>query len=150
MRDAAGIAYQRAVVIARNETLGVYRHTVLETYRASGLVEGWIWKAALSIRTCPACLAKDGSFHPMTEDFGSHVQCRCSPLPVVRGAVPLQFERGEQWLARQDAATQRTILGPGRYAVYRRGVPFERFATVSHNRTWGDSVNLTPLNELTN
>lgn len=150
MMADAGLSYQRAIVMARTEQLRVYRHTSLENYRTSGLVTGWMWKAAPGPRTCAACLAMDGSVHPLTEDFGSHPACRCAPVPLVRGAPPLRFETGEQWFDRQDAQIQRQILGPGRYAVYRRGVPFQRFATTRHDATWGDSVVVTPLHELVN
>lgn len=148
MRMAADMNLARAIVISRNESLRVYRAASLEQYRASDVIDGWIWKASLSIRTCPACLAKDGSFHPIDEDFGSHVQCRCTPMPHVRGVPMPTFERGSEWLARQDDATQRAILGPGRLAAYRAGVPFERFATVHHDPVWGASVSVTPVRDL--
>lgn len=149
VRQGLSKSLDRMLVLMRTETLRVYRHTTMESYANSGIVDGWIWKASLSTRTCVGCLARDGSFHRLDEPFGSHPVCRCAPIPRVIGVAEPKFETGEQWLARQPEDVQRTILGPGRLAVYQSGrVPFAEFATERQDGVWGSSIVPTPLKSL--
>jgi phage putative head morphogenesis protein, SPP1 gp7 family len=75
MKDAIGGGLQRSLVIARTETMRAYTTTSLESYRATGVVRGYQRLAAHSVRTCPLCLALDGKFYKLDEDFASHPNC---------------------------------------------------------------------------
>src|SRR5690606_4098607 len=84
-----------------------------------------------SDRTCPVCIAMHGTFHTLDETMDSHPACRCAMIPWTRSWEELGFpgipdrrtrvEPGVEWFARQDAATQRRILGPAKYAAYQAG-----------------------------
>ena len=149
MRQAANVPLERAIVIARTESLRVYREASRQSYQRSGLVSGYMRIAAKSVRTCMACLLSDGQFYPLDVPFEEHVQGRCQAIPRVKGAAPIEFERGPQWFARQDAATQRAMLGAGRFDAWQSG-KFDLSDVVARveNDTWGASLQVRSLAEL--
>lgn len=149
MRQAANVSLERAIVIARTESLRVYRESSRQSYQRSGLVSGYLRIAAKSTRTCVACLFSDGQFYPLSVPFEEHVQGRCQAIPRVRGASPIEFEKGPAWFARQDDATQRAMLGPGRYDAWQAG-KFDLSDVVARveNDTWGASLQVRSLAEL--
>ncbi len=82
IRNALGTALNRALTIARTETLRAQRIAANENYRANdGVVKGWRWSASLDGRTCPSCYAMHGTIHPLSETMESHVNCRCTSIP---------------------------------------------------------------------
>ena len=132
-RRAFGGALDRALLVARTEMMRAARTAQLETFRANAdVMAGWIWFAHIhSDRTCPVCIAMHGTFHTLDETMDSHPACRCAMIPWTRSWEELGFpgipdrrtrvEPGVEWFARQDAATQRRILGPAKYAAYQAG-----------------------------
>lgn len=147
------LSYRRAEVIARTETMRTYRAAQLANFRANAdVVEGWVWVAALSVYTCPACLAKHLSFHPLSEDMSSHPACRCTAMPMVRDDAPVQ-PTGDQWLREQDRvnpARVRKIMGSQeRYDLWRSGkVSTADLGTTVPNPVWGPSEQTTALRRL--
>lgn len=110
IRYALGGNLTRALRISRTETMRAYRETTSQTYRAnSDVLEGWYWLATLNRRTCAACIALNGSFHDLDERMASHIMCRCTQLPAIKGDAP-PIEQGEKWFEKQDEQTQRAIL----------------------------------------
>jgi len=82
IQQALGFVQSKALTIARSELLRAYRTATLESYKAnSSLVTGWIWHADLSGRTCIACIAMNGTRHPLTEQLVGHPNCRCAMVP---------------------------------------------------------------------
>lgn len=80
LAQALKMPLNRALVIARTESINAYRSAALDTYRAnSDVVEKWIWSAAAG--ACPFCQSMDGTEHDLSEDMSSHPQCRCAALP---------------------------------------------------------------------
>jgi len=148
MQAAGGTALNRALVIARTEQLRVYREAARAQYIESGLVRGFRRLATHDNRTCPACLALEGEYYDVDAPLRVHPQCRCAMIPVVTGYRELPFETGESWLQAQDAETQMGILGKGGFEAWRHGVPLSRFASVTPNSTWGDTVRVTPVKDL--
>ena len=148
MQAAGGTALNRALVIARTEQLRVYREASRAQYMESGLVRGFRRLATHDSRTCPACLALEGEYYDVASPLRVHPQCRCAMIPVVKGYRDLRFEYGEPWLQSQPEETQRAILGKGGYEAWRHGVPLSRFASITPNQTWGDTVRVTPVNDL--
>jgi hypothetical protein len=75
-------------------------------------------------------------------------------VPVVdlpgAGTAAMQSRRetGADWLARQDAETQRAILGKGGYEAYQAGTPLSRFARVEHDPDWGATLRVARLSEV--
>jgi len=122
IRAALGENMNRALTIARTETMRAYREASHRTLTQNGdILQGWVWVASFSRRTCASCLALAGSVHRLEERMESHPRCRCSQAPLIRGQK-VEFEKGEDWFRRQDAITQRDILGSNiALQAYRRG-----------------------------
>lgn len=149
MRDEVNVTLERALLIARSEEMRVYREASRQQYIESQVVEGYRRVAAKSIRTCMACLMADGQWYPLSVPFEEHPNGRCTSIPAVHGAPPVVYEKGEEWFLRQDAATQRTMMGPGRYEAWQEGrFALAELVTVRHNDTWGNSLQVTPLRVL--
>lgn len=122
LRAAFGTGLTRALTIARTETLRAYRETTHEIYRANDhILDGWFWVAALTRRTCPACWAMHGSFHPLTERLDDHPNGRCSAAPSVRGRASRITQTGKQAFAALPEVQQRGILGPAMFAAWQDG-----------------------------
>jgi hypothetical protein len=115
------IPLNRGLLIATDRINSAQRAGTLALYRASTAVKAWRWSASLSSRTCPVCLAMDGTVHPLTEDMASHPSCRCTMTPVLDPSKPITRQTGEQWFARQSVKVQRQILGATKYELYRDG-----------------------------
>lgn len=149
VRDGLRMGLRRALVIARTEQLRVYREATRQAYIASGVVKGFRRLATKDSRTCMACLMADGEFYELGETLREHPQGRCALVPVVIGMPALTWQSGATWFRAQDAATQRAMLGPGRYTAWRRGAfDLDALISVRHNEVWGDSVAVTPLAQL--
>ena len=138
--EAAGVPLSRALAISRTETLRAYRQAAIQSYQENDdVVSGWRWLAALSSRSCAMCIAMHGTVHLNTEAFGSHVNCRCTPAPLVEGSEGAGFETGAEWFAKQSANAQDTILG-SRVAgeAYRaRQVALRDFIGEKQDDKWG-------------
>ena len=151
LRGALGPPLSRALTIARTETLRAYRTASSRTYQAnSDVVDGWIWTAHLSSRTCALCIAMNGTEHPGTEEFASHPNCRCSPVPKTKSWQDLGIEgvpeaaappvSGADWFAAQDEKTQMAILGPAKFAAYKAGkLSLAGLVGKSDDSRWGPS-----------
>ncbi len=149
MAQGATGSLDRMMTIARSEQLRTYRTASLESYRRSGVVTSYVRLSARDSRVCPGCLAADGEEYDLETEFKSHPNCRCSLLPKVEG-IPLRFQDGAAWFEQQPAATQRDILGPGRYELWAKGdvTDFKDFMAVRRNATWGDAIVPATLREL--
>lgn len=151
MADGLAGGLNRALVIARTEQLRAYRTAEQMQYEQSGVVRGFMRISARDDRVCPACLfMDDGRIYPTAHLFEAHPQDRCSMIPVLVGIRPPAFEYGRAWFERQDAETQRTILGPGRYDAWQEG-KFDLADVVKRveNETWGAAFVPKTLAELT-
>src|SRR3990167_6272046 len=149
LRDSFAGNGVRSLLVARTEVIRTYRDAALSTYRKNPkVVQGWIWIAQLGPRTCPICIARHGSFHGLDEDFAANPACRCSPAPSTRtwadlGApdvaeTRLVPETGSDLFARQDAGTQRRILGPGKQKLYEDGeVKIDELMEGEEKPIWG-------------
>lgn len=149
IRRDCGVSLARALTISRTEVLRSYRSATLRSYAANGdVVKGWIWSAQLSSRTCAICWAMHGKRFEHGEPFASHPNCRCTPLPETVSWAELGFpnvedtrtsiESGEARFARLPEGTQRQILGPGKYALYRDGmINLSSLVGESYSPVWG-------------
>lgn len=60
LRRQFGVGLARALTISRTETLRAYREAMHRNYEANDdVVEGWVWHATLTPRTCAACVVGD-------------------------------------------------------------------------------------------
>lgn len=146
--DMAG-NLNRALTIARTEQVRAFRTAATEQMKASGVVEGWIWRCALQDRTCLACLAMDGQRFELDEELNDHPSGRCFKQPIIRGLEPLGAESGAEWFARQSEATQRAMMGPQRYEAWKEGkFEFKDLAGRRESEEWGASVRVAGMGEL--
>lgn len=122
IKNALGGNMTRAMTIARTETIRAYREATSRSLKQnSDIIAGWVWVASFSRRTCASCLALAGTVHPVTERMESHVRCRCTQAPLLRGQA-VEFQKGEEWFATQPEIVQRSILGSNvAYDAYQNG-----------------------------
>lgn len=139
----------RMMLISRTETMRVYRHASLENYRRSGVVTGYKRLCAHDRRVCPACLADEGTLYDLADEMPEHPQGRCVAVPVVEGVPNVTWQAGADWFVEQDAATQQSILGKGRYAAWLAGAfDLRDMVRVVNSGVWGPSLESVPLQEL--
>lgn len=142
----------RMVAIARTEVQRVANSVALQTYLGNAdLLNGVQYLATLDSRTCVVCAPRHDVVYTVEEvrtggkDFRRpplHPRCRCFLAPVTKswqqlGIAPDPRRDGKpapdtsfaSWLRRQDADTQREFFGGDRRrALWRAGVPLDRFA----------------------
>jgi hypothetical protein len=166
LRGPMGGNRARAMVVSRTETVRAYRYATHEGYRANAdIVPGWIWSADLGPNTCAACIEMNGTRHPLSETLYDHPNGRCAPIPETASNADLaerfgipelaevpdverEVRDGAEWLAEQPAAIQDQILGGARGALYRDGTPLSDLTTRRPNRTWGPSIGVKPLRDV--
>lgn len=142
-----GLARHRADTIARTEMHRVYRSASRDTYYANrDVVMGWAWRAAIDKRTCPCCLAMDGTTHLVTDVLDGHPRCRCAMIPLtdmnaapgMEGTGALVPRRGPGFLEGADVATQNRMLGPTKAALYRDGqISLDDLVKRTEDPKWG-------------
>jgi SPP1 gp7 family putative phage head morphogenesis protein len=145
-----GITRRRAELITRTESLRAYRESQRTNYKANAsVISGWRWVAARDSRTCPICLAMDGSEHELDEQMATHPGCRCtqSPIPKYRRVTR---QTGEDFLREKPESEQKRILGPSRYRLWKGGMPLRSMVETVPNSKWGPSTRLIPLVRLGN
>ena len=144
----------RAQAISRTETIDAYRAGAKAQQEAnSDVLQGWVWLANLSARTCPSCVAMHGTEHALDEPGPlDHPQGRCSRMPLVKpelvpGAPKPVIESGPEWLARQPEGVQRSVLGPRRFEAWQDGdYPVSRWAVRRESPDWRASYAPGPIN----
>jgi SPP1 gp7 family putative phage head morphogenesis protein len=146
IREAIDVPRWKALQIARTEVMRAYRQSTLRTYAENDdVLEGWIWHSTLSTRTCAACWALHGTFFPLSKQFfPSHVSCRCTPIPSVKG-VKTNVQSGSVAFAELPVEDQQTILGPSRYEMYASGTALNDFVILTRDKDWGGAYQVRPL-----
>jgi len=150
MRQAADMNLTRAITIARTEQLRVYRAATQMQYKAAGM-GGYRRVASKSIRTCLACLMQDGQWFSIDVPFQEHVTGRCTMIPAKDPkANPVTWETGDTWFRRQDAATQRSMMGPGKFAAWQNGrFGLADLPVLVESDVWGGAWQVQSLQALT-
>jgi len=144
---AGDITRQRALMVARTETNRVRRETTRQFYQDnSDVITGWEWVAAKSPRTCPACLAMDGTIHKLDEPFPQHPNCRCTMIPVIDGLERPKRTIGSEWFDAQSDAVQEQILGRDAFDAFKRGeVELKDFRGWTNSKQFGRAIYTRPL-----
>ena len=153
VEDAFDGGLARAQVIARTETIDAYRAGAKAHHEAnSDVLQGWVWLANLSERTCSSCVAMHGTEHDLDEPGPlDHPQGRCSRMPLVKpelvpNAPKPVIESGPEWLARQPEGVQRSVLGPRRFEAWQDGnYPASRWAVRRESEAWRPSYGPGPI-----
>ena len=149
LRLGLGQSFTRMQAISRTEQLRVYRVTSLESYRNSRVVVAYKRLSARDNRVCAACLFADGRQYDIDYGFDEHPQGRCTLLPVLANAPPIQYPTGQEWFRTQPESVQRTILGAGRFDLWRRGeATLDDMVSRDWSDTWGGSLRATNVSDL--
>ena len=147
----------RAEVIARTEMLDAYRAANTASLNANtSVVASVMWSATKSDRTCPACLALDGTTYPVGTPGPIDHQCgRCTFIPVTKTwkelgftgiEEPPAYQTGREWFAQQPEDVQRQIMGAERLSRLQSGdLDWDQIAVVRHSDGWRDSIGIRPL-----
>lgn len=151
----------RALTISRTETLDAHRAAATaEQAEHAEILAGWVWLCHLSPRTCPSCLVKHGTLHPLSEPGPhDHPQGRCSRMPKVKSWADLGFDDVEEpddqvvdaraWFESLPYADQVAILGRRRLDLLDAGeIAWEDLTTLRTTRGWRDSWVMTPIRDL--
>lgn len=152
MTQWLSIPYTWAENSTRTMQLYSYRFSNHAAYAANPrVVTGWMWRAALDLRTCMSCVRQHGSIHPTSEMLRDHHRGRCGPVPIVRGATwQYDVEGGEDWFNRQPASVQRRMMGPGMYSAWRRNeFAFSDLSRPYTDDVYGEMLRAATLGELT-
>jgi SPP1 gp7 family putative phage head morphogenesis protein len=145
--DAKGDNPQRDPRIVRKLN-STYRQSVFtsareanrESYKAnSRVVRKWRWLATHDAHTCVVCWAMDGQEFDVDTPFASHINCRCTTVPVIEGDP--KPETGPEAFAKLEPGFQKQILGESAYQAYKEGrVRLQDFVGERHSDRWGASL----------
>jgi SPP1 gp7 family putative phage head morphogenesis protein len=146
--EAAGdITRQRALATARTEVNRVRRENTRQFFAENkDLISGWEWVSAKSSRTCPACLALDGTIYDTDQMFPQHVNCRCTMIAVIDGVTRPKRTLGSDWFDAQSDEVKEEILGRDAFAAFDRGeVNLKDFVGWKNSKEFGRSIYTRPL-----
>ena len=148
MANGFGMGLDRAILIARTETIRSYRTATTEQYRQSGAVTGFrrlVWKPT----ACMACLMRDGEFFEIEEELTDHPSGLCSSVSSIRGVKDVQWETGKQWFNKLSPEEQRAKMGQEKYQLWKDGrFKLEDLARTQHSAVWGSSPRVANISEL--
>jgi hypothetical protein len=128
-----------------------YRESARANYLANNdVVSGWQWSAQLDSDTCSFCISMNGSIHDLDESLDGHYNCRCAPIPIVKGFPSVLEEgSGEQWFRDQPESVQKEMLGPGKYSAWQNGqFNFSDLGIRREDEVYGEMWNEKTLAEL--
>src|SRR5512146_298123 len=150
LADAMGSSLTSALRTARTIQLWSYREANRANYAANDhVVKGWQWLAELDDHVCPACVALHGKVFTLEEPMEGHWNCRCTIVPISILTNIDDIEKGEAWFAKQSEATQKALLGPGKYEAWKNGrFEFSQLATHADDTVFGKMWLETPLKDL--
>jgi SPP1 gp7 family putative phage head morphogenesis protein len=146
--NALGIQLDRAMTIARTETLRAYREPQLERFTQLGITE-YKRIATHDELTCIGCLVEDGEVYSTPDGFDAHPNCRCTAVPIVPGAEAPTWQSSEEWFSSLDAEQQLAMMGPGRYELWSSGaVNWADMSARTWNDTWGGAIGTKSVDAL--
>ncbi len=147
VRDGLTDALNHLLLVTRDQYNRAHRTASLETYKRSGVVNGYVRRCARQAgRTCIACIALDGKFYELNEGFEEHPQGRCVMIPVVRGVDMRLVGSGQKWFEALSQEEQIATMGRGRWEAWRDGrLPWEKMVKRATHPVWGTSVTPAPI-----
>ena len=150
LKTAMGETLTSALRTARTVQLYAYREATRANYAANrDVVKGWQWVAALDDRTCPACIALNGTFYEIEQAADAHWNCRCVMVPVTILSNPDDIQKGEDWFKEQSEESQRKILGDGKFEAWKEGkFEFSQLAQHGDDKILGAMWHEATLKEL--
>jgi SPP1 gp7 family putative phage head morphogenesis protein len=83
MVERINVSKDRAMMIARTETIRSYNQASIERYKSAGL-EQWRWITAMDERACDECMSYDNEiFDNGDSQPPAHPNCRCAVAPYI-------------------------------------------------------------------
>lgn len=148
LRDAVSVGLDRSMLIAQTEMGRAYRSGTINSYRESGVVEYYV-RLVKKETACLACLALDGQKYLLEDDMQDHPRGYCDTIAKVKGVDLPDWEKGNEWLARQSEERQREIMGDARYEIWKADgkKDLDAFATFKDSAEWGLQPAIVPLRE---
>ena len=148
MANGFGMGLDRAILIARTETIRSYRTATTEQYRASGAVTGFrrlVWKPT----ACLGCLLRDGEFFETEDELSDHPAGKCSSVSSIRGVKDVQWETGKQWFNKLSPEEQSAKMGPEKYQLWKDGqFKLDDLSKLQYSSVWGSSPRVASIGEL--
>lgn len=120
-----------------------YRSSSHETYqRNPRVLDGWMWIATLDGRVCMCCLNQHGTIHKLEEKLNGHHRCRCTPVPIIKGAEwPKTIKSGRDWFAEQAPDVQKGIAGGALLNALNAGaITWEQMSQPYQNDVYGEML----------
>lgn len=156
--DDFNFGINRALVVARTETLDAYRGAAQVVEKAnSDICEQWQWITSLAPTCCGSCVAKHGSIHPASEPGPlDHPLGRCARVPVTKSwkelgiDIPeppaLGVQNAQEWFDGLGRDDQLKVLGPGRLKAYEAGnYSMDKWSVRRENPGWRPSYQVSPV-----
>lgn len=137
----SGTNRARLEALVRSESMRAFRGGLADQFsQFEHVAIGYRRVAAKGSRTCLACLALDGQISK-TPPRRFHVNCRCIFHLVGKNSTVV-YETGEEWFARQDEATQRSMFpSQESFNAFRNGdITLRDFVGNKRSSVWGPSV----------
>lgn len=148
MANGFGMGLDRAILIARTETIRSYRTATTEQYRASGAVTGYR-RLVYKPTACLACLMRDGEYFDVAEELSDHPGGMCTSISSIRGVKDVQWETGKQWFNKLSPDEQRAKMGAEKYQLWKDGqFKLDDLSRLQHSSVWGDSPRVATISEL--
>ena len=147
LQETGGITKYRALSVARTEVNRVRRETTRQIYQDnSDIIEGWEWVASKSTRTCPLCLAMDGTIFKLDEPFPQHINCRCTLKAVIEGLPARPRTLGKDYFEKLSDEDKENILGKEAFLAYQNhDLTLKDFVAFRNDKRFGKSVTRKPL-----
>jgi hypothetical protein len=148
MTKALGVGLDRMTLIARTEQLRVWRLSMIQQYRDSGVVLGFKRLVVKDFNTCMACLMADGEVYELADELEDHPRGRCTAVPILPG-IDITWQTGQEWFDGLDAQTQIDMMGQAKWDAWQAGqFQLTDLYKVAHSDVWGDSPRVATLKEL--
>lgn len=133
--------------IIRTAQLYAYREAQRNTWISSGVVDFWVWYAALDGRTCGSCWNNHGQQFPVTDMLNDHHNGRCTAIPHTIAlpnfpARDLGIADGESIFNGLSPSAQEAMATAGnwgpQFRAYRAGaIDFSQMSRPYEDRTYG-------------
>ena len=165
------VSRSRLTTIVRTEIQRAANVSAEVSYRANAdVLRAVQYLATLDSRTCMVCAPQHNQVYPLTAEghpgpsLPQHPRCRCFYVPVTKSwrqmglsdskdkrelsGRPTLDRSYPDWFTRQSEDQQRSILGPGRYDLWKSGkVSLENLSANGRLLSLGELANQVPAVE---
>lgn len=150
MQDGMTDGLNHLLLTTRDQYNRAHRNASLESYKASGVVTGYVRRCARQAgRTCIACIALDGTFYHLEEGFEGHPQDRCVLIPAVKDVDLQPLSDGKAWFKNLSEEEQIASMGRERWEMWKNGeLSWKNMVQRKTHPVWGTSVTAKPMSKI--